>query len=236
MKRISEALKRNRSCARKWFDGLFCNKKIQTKIVGEESNWIIVPALIGQGTRVLSGGAGRDISFEKELAERYGAKVAIFDPSPTGQSTFQRQLGGSLDIKAYPIGLSGISGIVKFALPIDPSEGSFRISKDQDTQHASFDCCSLSDACRLADFSEIDLLKIDIEGFEYEVLENMMADEIRPAQIAVEFHHFFPGISIVKTIKLVASLYRYNYKLIYKRRHDYLFLRRDVINSLKIRC
>ena len=45
----------------------------------------------------------------------------------------------------------------------------------------------------------IDLLKIDIEGFEYEVLEDCLEDRIPIKQICVEFHDFFPEISKAKT-------------------------------------
>ncbi len=35
----------------------------------------------------------------------------------------------------------------------------------------------------------IDLLKMDIEGSEFEVLENMFSEEIYPRQMVIDFHH-----------------------------------------------
>ena len=36
----------------------------------------------------------------------------------------------------------------------------------------------------------VDLLKMDIEGFEYEVIDDMIAEVTLPTCLLVEFHHF----------------------------------------------
>jgi hypothetical protein len=73
----------------------------------------------------------------------------------------------------------------------------------------------------------IDLLKIDIEGFEYEVLESCLADRIPIQQICVEFHDFFPEISKAKTRGMIRALNAHGFDLIHRHRHDHTFLRRD---------
>ena len=73
----------------------------------------------------------------------------------------------------------------------------------------------------------IDLLKIDIEGFEYEVLESCLAAEIPIKQICVEFHDFFPDIPKTKTKNLILALQSHGFDLIHRHRHDHTFLKRD---------
>jgi len=61
--------------------------------------------------------------------------------------------------------------------------------------------------------TQIDLLKMDIEGAEYEVLDGLLDSPIKPAQLLVEFHHRFPGIGVEKTANIVARLQQSGYKI-----------------------
>ena len=73
----------------------------------------------------------------------------------------------------------------------------------------------------------IDLLKIDIEGFEYEVLGSCLAKRIPIKQICVEFHDFFPEIPKAKAREMIRALKSHGFDLIHGHRHDHAFLRRD---------
>ena len=61
--------------------------------------------------------------------------------------------------------------------------------------------------------NHIDLLKMDIEGAEYEVLDEILRHELPVRQILVEFHHRFPGIGIGRTLDTVKRLRDAGYKL-----------------------
>lgn len=54
--------------------------------------------------------------------------------------------------------------------------------------------------------SNIDLLKMDIKGAEYEVLEGLLASPVKPKQLLVEFHHRFPTIGLEKTADMISRL------------------------------
>ena len=56
-------------------------------------------------------------------------------------------------------------------------------------------CTSIVQEMEMNGHDSIDLLKIDIEGFEYEVLQSCLEERIPIKQICVEFHDFFPEIS-----------------------------------------
>ena len=72
--------------------------------------------------------------------------------------------------------------------------------------------------------TRIDLLKMDIEGFEYEIIEDVLRNSIDIRQICVEFHHFFKNIGFLDTARAILNLKRSGYSLIYKTRFDYTFL------------
>ncbi len=60
---------------------------------------------------------------------------------------------------------------------------------------------------------KIDLMKMDIEGAEYEVLDGLLASPIKPTQLLVEFHHRFPGIGLEKTADTIERLRDAGYKI-----------------------
>ena len=62
---------------------------------------------------------------------------------------------------------------------------------------------------------EIDILKMDIEGAEYEVIDDLLDEPIdRIQQILIEFHHWiYPSISLKATSNAISKLENEGYKL-----------------------
>ena len=54
---------------------------------------------------------------------------------------------------------------------------------------------------------------MDIEGAEYEVLDDLLASPLKPTQLLVEFHHHFPGIELEKTADLIGRLRADGYRI-----------------------
>src|SRR5262245_13754346 len=52
----------------------------------------------------------------------------------------------------------------------------------------------------------LDILKLDIEGGEYAVLQDLLSEGIPARQLLLEFHHHFPGIGINATVEVVQAL------------------------------
>ena len=59
----------------------------------------------------------------------------------------------------------------------------------------------------------LDLLKLDIEGGEYEVLEDLIANKIEVNQLLIEFHHNYPALSFSMTKNALDSLRELGYKI-----------------------
>lgn len=105
-------------------------------------------------------------------------------------------------------------------------EGSFTVAFKSDV-FVEFQCKYLSFLMKERGHLRIDLLKIDIEGFEYVVIDDIINKSIDIRQIFVEFHHFIKGINILKTINAIARLKTAGYIMIYKTRFDYTFYRQS---------
>ena len=59
----------------------------------------------------------------------------------------------------------------------------------------------------------LDLLKMDIEGAEYEVLDAFLAAPKQMDQLLVEFHHRFPGLRKAKTADIIGRHHAIGYHI-----------------------
>jgi FkbM family methyltransferase len=219
-----------RPVARRWFDRAFWTRADGVEQVGSEADWWVCTRLLAPGTCVLSGGAGKDVSFELELVQRFGCLVALFDPSPIGKLTMGSVANQHPNLQFFELGLAKRNTNVRFAPPADQDEGSFRVlGRGSLGTTIEFACVSPRQALEHAGFSDCGLCKLDIEGFEYEVLEAVLAAGLRPAQIAVEFHHWMPGIPWRRTLSSLCQLRRAGYRIVRKRQTDFLFVRQDLL-------
>ena len=71
---------------KKIIDSLFCKVIDSKKKIGSVDSWHIICDNL-MNTVCYSGGVGKDITFETEIAEKYNCEVYLFDPSPTGIET-----------------------------------------------------------------------------------------------------------------------------------------------------
>ena len=74
--------------------------------------------------------------------------------------------------------------------------------------------------------TRIDVLKMDIEGFEYAVVEDLIAGTIRPRQLLIEFHHNMYSHSRSDTERSVAMILAAGYELFWVSNvgHEYAFV------------
>lgn len=59
--------------------------------------------------------------------------------------------------------------------------------------------------------TRIDILKMDIEGAEYDVIDNLIDSALRPKMLLIEFHHRFKGIGKQKTYSSIEKLRQNDY-------------------------
>ena len=73
----------------------------------------------------------------------------------------------------------------------------------------------------------IALLKMDIEGSEYEVIRDMPSHQVRPSQILVEFHHRFSSFRASDTREAISTLRSLHYEIAHvaSNGEEFLFLK-----------
>lgn len=87
----------------------------------------------------------------------------------------------------------------------------FHKQQAQRNDCVTVDAFTLETMTKKLNHQQIDLLKMDIEGAEYDVIENMISSALRPKLLLIEFHHRFKGIGKAKTINAVAALRKVGY-------------------------
>ena len=187
--------------------------------LGDAANhfaWQVCPEKLGQNSTVVSAGVGRDISFELALARLFHCRILLLDPSPTGISTMSLTKNQHPNIQFLPLALTGRDGSVTMCEPGNPEEGSYS-SLVGVTRGPKVEGISLSSLMRRHGLDKIDLLKIDIEGSEYAVMESVLREKLKITQICVEYHNqVLPGIKTSWTAGSLLKLWFAGWRLISK--------------------
>ena len=178
-------------------------------------HWSLLTDCIGQNSVVYSFGVGEDASFDLELINRYGLCIQAFDPTPKSIKWVRAQCFGERFV-LHEYGLAAVDGEVMFNPPENPEHVSYTMLDRPSTcdQAIHVPVKRLKSIMKILGHTHIDILKIDIEGAEYDVIDDMCKCNICPEQILVEFHHRFPFVGIAKTRRAVALIKEMEYALI----------------------
>lgn len=125
------------------------------------------------------------------------------------------------------IGIDRVPGTLKLSAPLNPEEGSWFSGSATGTT-IEVPCLDLASIMRENGHEKIDLLKLDIEGPEYGVIEQIVREQLHVRQICVEYHHgILPGYERRQTISSILMLIRRGYKLIHQVGNNHTFYMPD---------
>jgi len=178
----------------------------------QHGEWALCPDLLPDNQpNVYSFGIGDTIDFERLLIERFGAEVHGFDPTPS--------VGPLLKTMKVPAGfhfcpwaLADRDETLEFCPRLrgdgTSSSGMYTIVGEASAVSRGLVVKAKRLSTIMAELGHdaIDVLKMDIEGAEYQVFSNLLRSEIRPTQILVEFHHRFEAIGKDKTRAVIQQL------------------------------
>jgi FkbM family methyltransferase len=211
------------------FYGALMRRGYELQTLGDPAGicqWKICPTGLNPQSIVYSAGVGSDITFEHDLVRQFGCQVILIDPSPTGVQTMSRPENQIPNFHFFPVALAGTCGKLKMAAP-KPGEDAWRPSNDQ-TAAMEVSCENLETLMNRNRHTQIDLLKLDIEGSEYEVIEDLLKSRTRVHQICVEYHHeILPGIRRSQTISSIFKLLHHRYRLVDRTGFNHTFILRS---------
>ncbi len=205
--------------------------KIPTEWFGSKfAGFYVIPSLLNEASIVYSFGVGVNISFDEELMRRFSCNVFAFDPTPQSIRFIEEKTCPS-SFCFYPVGLYTFDGNIDFYLPEDPGyiSGSMlnRWQSQQQQFRVSVPVKTFSTIVNELHHTKIDLLKMDIEGSEYEVIDDILHSGIEIVQLLIEVHHRFEQIDNSQTRLLIRKLNAAGYQIaaISASREEYTFVK-----------
>jgi FkbM family methyltransferase len=169
-------------------------------------SWTVWPDSLGRESVLYSFGIGRDISFERAMIERYGLTVHAFDPTPLALDwTRSQELPQRFHL--HELGLAPYDGIARFQPPSKTKYESFSMVRTSG-EGVAIDAPvrRLESLADMLGHARVDVLKMDIEGAEYEVLRDVLCCRVRIGQILVEFHHRWKEVGAGRTARAITEL------------------------------
>ena len=182
----------------------------------EYGGWPVVTGTVSPDSIVYSFGVGEDISFDLALIERTGCRIWAFDPTPKSQTWISGQQLPD-QFRFAPVGISATDGEMTFYPPANTEYVSYSVAPGQDQTRKPIvaPVRRLSTLMAENNHRHIDVLKMDVEGFEYGVIDDLLAGTVRPQHLLIEFHQGMYGIGPEKTLNAVSALRRDGYRLFY---------------------
>jgi FkbM family methyltransferase len=202
--------------------------------------WWIDRRALGSQPLLVDCGLGRDISFPAAFLASVGGSVIGIDPNPDSLAYCRAQRLAAMQIldrafwiragetltfhlprakEQLPVGADGVSGSL-----VD-SHG-YVTEGDKLTVTTT----SLEDVLQRAGRAECDVLKLDIEGAEYEVIADLCDRGLltKARQLLIEFHHRVTHHALAETEATTRRIEAAGFRLIHVEDRNYIFRRGDL--------
>lgn len=193
---------------------------------GRHTGWVIPTTHITPDWTCYTAGVGEDTSFDVALAER-GCRVVALDPTPRAARHIEPVVARYPNIQFVPYAVWTSDTELAFYEPRDRSHVSHSIHGLQGTHRSiTVPARSLSSlALELGD-ERVDLVKMDIEGAEFEVVAETDFHSLGTRVVCIEYHDR-GGLNGM--LAAVRSLEREGFTPVSTRYTDVTFVRDDLL-------
>lgn len=175
------------------------------RLGSDYGGWVIPAELVTESSIVYSAGVGEDVSFDLALIARFGCHVWALDPTPRASAYAESVTEERFHF--LPVGLWSADETRSFYGPRDPADVSYSTVSAHSSDRFEARCLSVATLMRDLGHDRLDLLKLDIEGAEYDVLDSL--GHVSPACICVELHPLKP------LTEMVAAVRRLDYEVVH---------------------
>jgi FkbM family methyltransferase len=150
--------------------------------------WVIPSSALGPESTCYLAGVGTDISFDLALIERFGCTVYAFDPVPAAAEFVIDAASSEPRFIFSPVGLWSADTTLPFHGPATQGWISHSATDIHRTE-VLFEAPVRSIRSLMSELGHerLDLLKLSVEGSEYEILESLDRDGVLPRILCVEF-------------------------------------------------
>jgi FkbM family methyltransferase len=180
---------------RRWFERRVSRYPLRdtpglVKLGGTYGGWTVPGGLIEPSWICYSIGAGGNIEFDLELIRRYGLTVRSFDAVAGYVEDAIEHAAGARGFSAHHAAIATVDGPLSMQLTHDPSSRSVSSAGlYETTTFVELPGRTLKSLMNELGDDRIDLLKLDVEGAEYELLPTISLRDLGVKIFATELHH-----------------------------------------------
>jgi FkbM family methyltransferase len=198
-----------------------------------EPNFLYFPRIVA-GSRVIDVGCSYEADFSMIMIGRHGATALAVDPTRKHAEALRKLEEKNKGRFTYlPFAVSKQDGTTTFHESRSNESGSLmpdhvNVLTDETVTY-DVQTVSLVSLLAYAGGGEIDILKLDTEGAEFDLLNEVSRDDLRPfKQLFIEFHHHAVAkYSKSDTQRIVNRITEFGYRPYSVDDHNYLFERMD---------
>ena len=196
---------------------LWLRREIDVETIAS-GGWRFLDDELDAGSIVYSLGVGDSVEFDLALIKRTGARVYAFDPTPYARDWVEAQ---SLpqEFEFFPWAASGKDGHLRLYRRVNRRGKRAEVMWTADSSAGDPDdyvdapAYTFASLMKQLGHNNVDLMKMDVEGAEYDILDALQQAACLPRQLLVEYHHRFPGIGKARTAASIKRLRALGYRI-----------------------
>jgi FkbM family methyltransferase len=168
--------------------------------------WAVPDGLIGREWVCYCVGAGEDISFELALMDRYDCEVVSFDPSEGSELHAREAAEGRESFRFMRVGVADRDGTMKMWTALEPEHVALSAANLQRTDTAmDVPIRSLPSVMAELGHERIDLLKLAVEGLEYDLVPKLDLSGMGVKVFGLEFTQLRPPAEAGELVRALRS-------------------------------
>jgi FkbM family methyltransferase len=181
--------------------GVQLRDDVRTTYLGTDfGGWPVPLDALHSHAVVYSVGAGGDVSFDVELLRRAGCEVHSFDPT-LGAARHVAQVGEPR-LAFHPVAIWTYDGEVEMFEAANPDNMALSIPNLQNTRTSvTVPCRTIETIRRALGHEHIDLIKLTVDGGEYELVPTLDLDGWGTRVLVVAFQHNEPAARAFELIE-----------------------------------
>ncbi len=135
---------------------------------------------------------GFEGQWASDIVAMYGCRVEVFEPVPAFAEDVQKRFERNPLVNVHMAGLAAEAGATSLELSGDASS---HVRSGSGEGTVAVELVAVADAIAATPAQQVDLMKVNIEGAEYDLVEHMietgLISQVRDLQ--VQFHLFIPN-------------------------------------------